>query len=72
MCLTPAPIPRCQLTVQGTGQVALACPPVPLFLVAGLVWLLKVSRPPGYGESFLGFLFSHLNKMCQPEKHRLP
>lgn len=58
-CVSPRLLrTRCPLPAWGTGQVALACPPVPLFLVAWLVWRLKVSRPPGHGDSFLGFLFS--------------
>lgn len=40
------PLTGCQLTVQLTGQVALACLNIPLFLVIWLVWLLKVSHPP--------------------------
>lgn len=47
-------ITRCQLTVQLTGHVVLACLTISLFLVVWLVWLLKVSHPldlltPDYG-----------------------
>lgn len=46
-CVVPlVPLTGCQLPVQLTGQVALACLNIPLLLVIWLLRLLKVSHPP--------------------------
>lgn len=46
-CVFPlVPLTGCQLPVQLTEQVALACLNIPLLLVIWLLRLLKVSHPP--------------------------